>query len=141
MTLSGGFMFSSIAYAMGTPSGGAEGGANAMLANFAPIILIIIIFYFMLIRPQQKRAKQHKEMLNNMKKGDPVITSSGIYGRIIELDGEDALVDLGDVKVYMARSNLNTLASSQKCPVPLKKSKKKSAPVIVEEDEDDDSSN
>jgi preprotein translocase subunit YajC len=78
-------------------------------------------------------------MLQNMKKGDPVITSAGIYGRIIELDGDDALVDLGDVKVYMARGNLNTLASSQKCPVPLKKSKKKAAPVIVEEDEEDSS--
>jgi preprotein translocase subunit YajC len=136
MILSGGFMFSSIAYAMGTPPGGAEGGANAMLANFAPIILIIIIFYFMLIRPQQKKAKLHREMLQNMKKGDPIITSSGMYGRIIELDGEEALVDLGEFRVHIGRNYLNALSPNQKCPVPLKKSKKK-APVIEEENDEE----
>jgi preprotein translocase subunit YajC len=139
MTLSGGFMFSSIAYAIGNPGqGAAEGGTSAMLSSFAPIILIIVVFYFMLIRPQQKRAKQHREMLQNMKKGDPVITSSGMYGRIIELDADNALIDLGEFKVSMGRSYLNTLAPNQKCPVPLKKSKKKSA--VIEEDNDEESS-
>jgi preprotein translocase subunit YajC len=125
---------------MGTPPGGAEGGTSAMLANFAPIILIVIIFYFLLIRPQQKRAKQHREMLQSMKKGDPVLTSSGIYGRIVEMNGDEALVDLGEIRVYMGRSYLNALGPNQKSPVPLKKSKKKAAPVIEEENDDESSS-
>ena len=130
-------MFSSIAHAMGTaPQGGGEGGTAAMLSSFMPIVLIIVVFYFLLIRPQQKRAKQHREMLQSLKKGDSIVTSAGIYGRIVEFDGDNVLVDTGDVKFYMLRSALNVLPANQKNPVPLRKGKKKEVVEEVIENEE-----
>ena len=65
-------MLTSIAYAAaGNP--GAAGETGGLFASFVPLILMFVVFYFLLIRPQQKRAKQHKEMLNALKKGDYVI--------------------------------------------------------------------
>ncbi len=78
-------MFDSIAWAM-APLGG-EGGAPDMFTSFLPLIVIFAIFYFLLIRPQQKKAKQHKEMLGSVKKGDKIITTGGIYG-LVESVGE-----------------------------------------------------
>ncbi len=80
-------MFNDIAWAM-APSGdaGAQGGGS-MLTSFLPLILIFVIFYFLLIRPQQKRSKEHRQMLENLKKGDKVITSGGVYG-VVEAVGQ-----------------------------------------------------
>ena len=76
------------------------------IAQFIPLILIFVIFYFFLIRPQQKRVKQHKLMVENLKRGDKVITSGGIIGvvdRVLEDDRiEIVLVD--DVKVQIIKS-------------------------------------
>ena len=67
----------SIAYAA---SGAATGPGG--IASFIPLILIFVIFYFLLIRPQQKKAKEHQVFLSNLKKGDQVVTSGGLYGEI-----------------------------------------------------------
>ncbi|GAB4389122.1 MAG: hypothetical protein Kow0025_12540 [Thermodesulfovibrionales bacterium] len=73
--------FATEAWAMGpTPEG--QGGPGGAIAGLLPLILIFVIFYFLLIRPQQKRAKEHKAMLEAVKKGDKVITSGGIYGLV-----------------------------------------------------------
>ncbi|MEE4603566.1 MAG: preprotein translocase subunit YajC, partial [Desulfobacteraceae bacterium] len=74
-----------IAYAMGQGGAAAGGGAGGF-GGLIPIILMFVIFYFLLIRPQQKRNKEHKEMISNLKKGDRIITSGGIYGRVTGLD-------------------------------------------------------
>jgi len=60
-------------------------------AQFIPLILIFVIFYFFLIRPQQKRAKDHKAMVAALKRGDEVVTSGGIVGRVERILGEDKL--------------------------------------------------
>ncbi len=76
-------MFTDIAYAMGpAPQGAQAQGGGSMITSLLPLVLIFVIFYFLLIRPQQKRAKEHKQLLENLKKGDKVITSGGIYGVI-----------------------------------------------------------
>jgi len=83
-------MFSEIAWAMG-PGGqdaGAQGGGGLM--SFLPLILIFVIFYFLLIRPQQKKAKEHRQMLENIKKGDKVITTGGIYA-VVEAVGANTI--------------------------------------------------
>lgn len=84
-------MFLDIAYAM-APSAGQQGGGGAggVLTSLLPLVLIFVIFYFLLIRPQQKKAKEHKQMLENLKKGDKVITSGGIYG-VIESVGANTI--------------------------------------------------
>ncbi len=79
-----------IAHAMGpAPQGGAQGGGG-VLASLIPLILIFVVFYFLLIRPQQKRAKEHRKMVETLKKGDKVITSGGVYG-IIENVGTNTV--------------------------------------------------
>ena len=84
-------------------SGGfAEGGLGLM-----SIILVMVIFYFLLIRPQQKRAKQHKEMLAALKRGDKIVTNGGLTGTIIKAvdDSETIEVEIAkDIKVNVVRT-------------------------------------
>ena len=87
-------MFASVAHAMGTAGAGQAGGADALM-QFVPLIAMLAIFYFLLIRPQQKRAKQHKAMLEALKKGDQVLTTGGLVGRVVDIDGDILSIDLG----------------------------------------------
>ena len=86
--------FENLAYAMPPQAEGGAGGNP--LAAFMPLILMFAIFYFLLIRPQQKKAKQHKEMLSALGKGDYVITGGGIYGRIIDVKDDVLHVEISD---------------------------------------------
>ena len=115
-------IFTSLAHAMGTaPQGGAQGQGNP-IAAFAPLIIMFLIFYFLLIRPQQKKAKQHKELLANLKRGDHVMTNGGLYGRITEVHDDVLHVDLGnDMVVKVGRSFVAGVAEP---PREGKKSKK-----------------
>ena len=82
-----------IAYAMGTGGAGGAGGGGGFSA-FVPLILMFVIFYFLLIRPQQKKQKLHREMLENLKKGDRIITGGGIHGRITGLSDTTLTVEM-----------------------------------------------
>jgi preprotein translocase subunit YajC len=75
--------FISDAYAQAAPTGGEAG-----LLTFLPIIILFVIFYFLLMRPQMKRAKEHKVLLAALAKGDEVVTSGGLLGRVTDL-GDD----------------------------------------------------
>ena len=80
-------------------------------AQFIPLILIFVIFYFFLIRPQQKRVKEHKLMVSALKRGDEVITSGGIVGRVERILGDDK-VDLliaENVTVQVVQSTIQAL--------------------------------
>ena len=66
-------------------------GSGSGIAQFIPLILIFVIFYFFLIRPQQKKAKDHKAMVAALKRGDEVVTSGGIVGKVERILGEDKL--------------------------------------------------
>jgi len=80
-------------------------------------IAIFVIFYFLLIRPQQKSQKRHKELLSNLKKGDQVVTSGGIYGTIAKLRGDVVLLQIADqVKIRVARSAIANSFGSQTLP-------------------------
>ncbi len=97
-----------LAYAMGLggPGGGGGGGASSYM-SFLPIVLIFIVFYFLLIRPQQKRAKDQRSLLANLKEGDQVLTSGGIYGRITGIKDDKITVEISDkVRVKVNRSHI-----------------------------------
>ena len=81
------------------------------IAQFIPLILIFVIFYFFLIRPQQKRAKDHKAMVASLKRGDEIITSGGILGTIDRVMEDDRIeVIIGEnVKVQIIRSTITSL--------------------------------
>ena len=109
------------AYAMGG-AGAPAGGDAAVWGNFIPIIAMLGIFYFLLIRPQQKRAKEHKAMISALKRGDEVVTAGGIYGRVTETGDDYVMLDLGGTEVKVARSSVSSVRS-QKAPIE-KKGKK-----------------
>jgi len=94
------------AYAMGAaPKAGAAGGTANPIISFLPLVLIFAIFYFLLIRPQQKRAKQHKQFLENLKRGDEVMTSGGLIGKITGITDQVVTLEVADntrVKVVKA---------------------------------------
>ena len=86
------------------------------LESFIPIILIFVIMYFLLIRPQQKKIKEHKNMVDNLRRGDQVLTQGGILGKITKVkDGEEIEVELAkDVKVSIIRSTIvNVLSKTE----------------------------
>ena len=85
------------------------------LAQFIPLILIFVIFYFFLIRPQQKRVKDHKAMVESLKRGDEVITSGGIIGivdRVMEDDRIEVVIGEG-TKVQIIRSTITSLLKKE----------------------------
>lgn len=103
--------FDSIAHAMGAAGQGGADGGNPITA-FLPLILMFAIFYFLLIRPQQKKAKQHKEMLASLRKGDRVLTAGGIHGVITEVDGDDISVEIApNLVVKMNRAYMAGLTN------------------------------
>ncbi|WP_370458415.1 preprotein translocase subunit YajC [uncultured Desulfovibrio sp.] len=107
-------MFESVAFAMGTPqAGGAPASGTDMLMQFMPLILMFVIFWFLLIRPQQKRAKAHKQMLSELKRGDHVMSSSGLIGRILEIDDEQVLLETGEAKVRISRAAIGGLLAAK----------------------------
>ncbi len=81
-----------IAHAQQAASGASGSG---LLFNLLPIVLIVILFYFMLIRPQQKRTKQHREMLNSLQVDQEVVTVGGVLGRVSEIHESFVTLDIG----------------------------------------------
>ena len=83
-------------------------------AQFVPLILIFVIFYFFLIRPQQKKIKDHKSMVASLKRGDEIITSGGIHGKIEKIYDEDKidLVISDNVTVKVVKSTVQSLLNN-----------------------------
>ena len=81
------------------------GGNTDMLTSLLPFVLIFVIMYFLILRPQQKRVKQHAEMVKNVRKGDTVITSGGLVGRVIKVVDDDQVeIEIADgVRVRQMR--------------------------------------
>ena len=80
------------------------GQSNQIMA-FLPLILLFAVFYFLLIRPQQKRAKTHKQFIDNLKKGDRVVTSGGMYGTITGVTDDSVTIEVAEkVRVRVLKS-------------------------------------
>ncbi len=84
-------------------------GGGALFAQLLPFLLIFAVLYFFMIRPQQKKMKQHREMLANLRRGDRIVTGGGIIGRVVRVeDGDEMLVEIApDVKVRVKRSTVS----------------------------------
>lgn len=94
----------SVAWAQGTTSGG--GGMGSFL-SLVPFVLIFVIFYFLLILPQQKRQKQQKTMLEALKKGDKIVTASGIWGTVSNLGKDTVTLQVADnTKIKIQREQI-----------------------------------
>ncbi|MFA5779798.1 MAG: preprotein translocase subunit YajC [Elusimicrobiota bacterium] len=93
---------------MAEPSVAPQGAA--MFSSLMPIFLIFIVFYFLLIRPQSKKQKEHQKMLDNLKKGDRVITASGLYGTVHEIQGNIVKLKISEnVNVQMLKSAISAV--------------------------------
>ncbi|MCF8474461.1 MAG: preprotein translocase subunit YajC [Emcibacter sp.] len=100
-------MFITDAYAQAAGTAGSEN----VIMQFLPFILIIGVFYFLMIRPQQKRVKEHKAMINALRRGDNVITSGGIVAKVSKIidDNEIELEIATGVKIKVIRSTISTV--------------------------------
>lgn len=132
-------MFVSPAWAQGA-GGGGLGGMEQLL----PLVLIFVVFYFLLIRPQQKKAKLHREMLGNLRRGDRIVTNGGLIGSITRVPNEtELIVEIADgVKVRVLRGMIaESLSKSDPAPAKSKKDKgkdKEKDQVADEQDYDEE---
>jgi len=107
---------------MGQSGASAEGAGG--FGAFVPLILMFVIFYFLLIRPQQKKSKEHRAMIDNLKKGDRIITSGGLHGLITGVNEQTLTVEIAyKVRVKVARGNVATVAQAASQPPAPKKDK------------------
>lgn len=106
------FFGAGVAYAQ---QGGQPAGAGGGLAALIPLVFMILIFYFLIIRPQQKRQKEHRNMLASLKKGDQVITQGGIIGVITGLTDTVVTLEVADnVKIKVSRPYIAGLMNPTK---------------------------
>ena len=99
-------MFATPAYAQSV------GGAGSGLTSFIPLILIFAIMYFLMIRPQQKKIKEHRSMVDALRRGDQVVTQGGIIGKVTKVkDGEAEIEIAQGVKVRVVQNTIQTVLS------------------------------
>jgi preprotein translocase subunit YajC len=104
---------------MGQSGAAGQGGG---FSAFVPLILMFVIFYFLLIRPQQKKQKQHREMINNVKKGDRIVTGGGIHGRVTGVSDTTLTVEIAEkVRIKLNRGNISAVIQAS-APAPSEKS-------------------
>ena len=100
-------MFSTPAYAQAAGAGAAA-GPEVIMMQLLPLVMILVVFYFLLIRPQQKRMKQHAEMLGAIRRGDSVVTSGGIIGKVAKVADDELSVEIApNVTVRVVKSTVS----------------------------------
>ena len=89
----------------------APGAAPPALLQLAPLALVFVVFYFLLIRPQQQKAKQHRDMLNNLKRNEDVVTAGGLHGKIVALGDRVVTLEIApNVRVRVDRLQIAAVA-------------------------------
>lgn len=93
------------AFAMGPLPGGSGDGLGSLLGNMLPFLLMFLVLYFLIIRPQQKRQRQHQEMMDQLKNGDRVVTSGGMLGTVAGIRPDIVVLRVADnVKIEVQKS-------------------------------------
>lgn len=100
-----------VAFAQTAP--GASG--PSALISFIPLVLVFVVFYFLLIRPQQKKSREHREMLSQLKKNDEVVTSGGIYGKVVGLTDSVVTLEVApNVRIRIHRPQIADFVKGEK---------------------------
>lgn len=100
-------MFATPAYAQA-----AGGGGAAAFAQFIPLVLIFVIMYFLMIRPQQKKLRLHREMIEALKRGDTVVTAGGLIGKVVDVKDDELSVEIAQgVKVRVVRGTISQVTT------------------------------
>jgi preprotein translocase subunit YajC len=106
-------MFSSPAFAQAAGAGAPDGGPAAIFVQMAPLLLIFVIFYFLLIRPQQKKMKEHRSLIDAVKKGDAVVTAGGVIGKVTKVEDNEVEVEISpNVRIKVVKSTLSDVRSA-----------------------------
>lgn len=104
------FLINNAWAAGGAGAGAGAGQGGGTLLQFLPLIVLVVIFYFLLIRPQMKRTKEHKKMISNLSKGDEVVTTGGMVGRIAGMDENFMEVEIADgVQIKIQRQAVSSV--------------------------------
>lgn len=91
--------------------------APSTVVSLIPLILVFLIFYFLLIRPQQKKVKEHREILDKLKKNDEVMTSGGIYGKVVALSDTVVTLEIApNVRIRVHRPQISALVKGERPP-------------------------
>lgn len=107
------FVTAALAQSTTTPAAPGTGGISDILIQFAPILILVVIFWFLIFRPQQKRAKAQQEMLSKISRGDTIVTTGGIVGKVTKaVDGEDLEVEIAQgTRVKIVRGMVTDVRS------------------------------
>jgi preprotein translocase subunit YajC len=123
MLLSGEAMFATPAYAQALGGAAGGGGPQEMLIQFLPLIGLVVLFYFLMIRPQQRRMKSHQTMLAGLKRGDMIVLSSGVHGKIVRVEDADVGVEIATGVTVKVRKGMISEVQARGTPAPANDSK------------------
>ena len=116
-------MFATPAFAQAAAGAATGGGLQDQLIQFVPLIGLVVLFYFLMIRPQQRRMKQHQETLSGIKRGDQIVLSSGVYGKVVRVEDSDVGVEIATGITVKVRKGMITEVLSRGAPAPANDSK------------------
>lgn len=105
-------MFASPAYAQATGAA-TEGSGAAMIMQFAPLLFIFVIFYFLLIRPQQRKMKEHRALIDAVKKNDMIVTAGGVIGKVTKVEDHEIEAEIApNVRVKIVKATVTEVRSA-----------------------------
>lgn len=109
------------AFAQAAQAPGPQGGGGSLLSSpLFPLLMTLPILYFLIIRPQNKRMKEHRELLANVRRGDTVVTGGGILGKIVKVEDSEVQVEIADgVRIKVLKSTITEVRTKGE-PVPAK---------------------
>lgn len=117
-------MFATPAFAQTAGSAPMGGGPQEMLLQFLPLIGLVVLFYFLMIRPQQRRMKQHQQTLNQLKRGDSVVLSSGVIGKIVRVEDQEVGVEIATGVTVKVRKSMISDVTARGEPAPANDAKR-----------------
>jgi preprotein translocase subunit YajC len=116
-------MFATPAFAQAAGGVATSSSPQDMIIQFLPLIGLVVLFYFLMIRPQARRAKQHAAVLAGLKRGDQVVLSSGVHGKVVRVEDADVGVEIATGVTVKVRKGMITEVVSRGAPAPANDSK------------------